>query len=191
MDSEGDVWAEGREEPRHDGHVPTEAQSTARSHPWNAHLAEIVDATKMTVMKRAGTGKIEVASEQEGTVGKSVLDGVMLCLAGFDDGEEDTLVGRTEQQNWKMEMGWRGSEITYGVAHGEGSSGLKSGLGWEAAKGARVLCLRVVEEREKAQEKVQTYLARSIFQRSYSMVGDPDIVVESGLSSDGLEPVLR
>lgn len=48
----------------------------------------------------------------------------MLCLAGFDDGEEDTLGGRTEQQNWKMEMGWRGSKITYKVAHGEGVSGL-------------------------------------------------------------------
>ena len=58
----------------------------------------------MTVMKRAGTGKIEVASEQEETVGKSVLDGVMLCLAGFDDGEEDTLGWRTEQQSWEMEI---------------------------------------------------------------------------------------
>lgn len=60
----------------------------ARLHQRNPHLAEIFDATKTTVMKRADTGKIEVASEQEETVGKSVLDGVMLCLAGIDDGKK-------------------------------------------------------------------------------------------------------
>ena len=96
-----DVRGEGRGKPRQAGHVPTEAQLRARQHPRRAHLAEIVNATKMTVMKRAGTGKIEVASEQEETVGKSVLDGVMLCLAGFDDGEVDTLGGMTEEQSWE------------------------------------------------------------------------------------------